>query len=76
MDTIGTRLRQTRERRVITQEDLSQLSGVTEATISRLENDKSGPTRQSTVRKLAAALEVEPQWLLLGEDDQAEKWAA
>ena len=76
METIGTRLRQARERRVLTQEDLSQLAGVTEATISRMENDKSGPTRPSTVRKLAEALGVAPGWLLFGDEGLEGKVAA
>ena len=76
METIGTRLRQARERRVLTQEDLSQLAGVTEATISRMENGKSGPTRPSTVRKLAEALGVEPGWLLFGDEGLEGKVAA
>jgi len=61
---------------VLTQEDLSQLAGVTEATISRMENDKSGPTRPSTVRKLAEALGVEPGWLLFGDEGLEGKVAA
>jgi len=61
---------------VLTQEDLSQLAGVTEATISRMENGKSGPTRPSTVRKLAEALGVEPGWLLFGDEGLEGKVAA
>jgi transcriptional regulator with XRE-family HTH domain len=69
LDTIGARLKQARERKVLSQEDLSTLSGVTEATISRMENGKSGPTRPSTARKLADALGVEASWLLFGEQE-------
>ena len=72
MDTIGARLKQARERKVLSQEDLSGLSGVTEATISRMENGKSGPTRPSTARKLAEALSVEASWLLFGDQEPTE----
>lgn len=76
MDTIGARLRRARERKLITQADLSVASGVTEATISRIENGQSGPTRPSTTRKLAQALGVDPVWLMFGEEDEAEGKAA
>lgn len=72
MDTIGARLKQARERKVLSQENLSGLSGVTEATISRMENGKSGPTRPSTARKLAEALGIEASWLLFGDQESAD----
>ncbi len=70
MSTVGGRLRQARERRVMSQEDLARAADVTEATISRIENDRYGPPRPSTIRKLAGALNVEPGWLLFGEDQE------
>lgn len=76
MGTIGARLRLARERQLMTQEDLARFSGITETTISRMENGKSGPTRPSTARKLAGALKVDPRWLLFGEQTQVEKAAA
>lgn len=51
------RLREVRERLLVTQAELSARSGVTEATISRLENGKQS-ARIPTVRKIAAALGV------------------
>jgi len=75
VNAMGARLRAARQRKAWALEDLAQASGVMVATLSRLENDKQEP-RPSTIRKLAAALDVEPGWLLLGEDDRAEKWAA
>jgi transcriptional regulator with XRE-family HTH domain len=53
-----TKLRQTRERRGLSQRDLSERSGVTQPTISNLE--KGRPARFVTMRKLAEALDVEP----------------
>ena len=68
MATVGERLRTARERRVLTQADLATKAKVTVVAISRIENDRlDGPPRQSTVRRLAKALKVEPAWLLFGE---------
>ncbi|MFC1947542.1 helix-turn-helix domain-containing protein [Chloroflexota bacterium] len=52
-------LKEIRESKFISQDDLSKLSGITAATISRLETGKEKP-RFVTIRKLAAALEVQP----------------
>ena len=69
MSTIGERLRAARLRRVWTQDDLARESGVPIVTISRWENGHvAGLPRQSTIRKLAAALDVDPAWLLLGDE--------
>ena len=67
MESLGTRLREARARQVISQDELSDRSGVTKATISRLENNKTtrAPNR-ATVRKLADALDVDAGWLLTG----------
>lgn len=58
-------LRGFRQRAVMSQEQLAQKSGVARDTISKLEmgHRKAYPT---TIRKLAAGLEVEPQMLLGG----------
>ncbi len=68
MDTIGQRLKHERNRRALSQDELSDSAGVTKATISRIENDKLGrdPNR-ATIRKLAEALLIDPGWLLTGE---------
>jgi transcriptional regulator with XRE-family HTH domain len=69
-------LRQWRQRAVMSQEQLSERSGVARDTISKLETGrrKAYPT---TIRKLAAGLEVEPQLLMGGvvymEDDSVEQ---
>lgn len=67
METVGERLRWARNRQVWTLAELAERSGVMKATLSRLENGRQG-ARQSTIRKLAAVLEVEPGWLLLGDE--------
>jgi transcriptional regulator with XRE-family HTH domain len=53
------RLREFRERSVLTQAELAELAGVSEVQINRIENGHADP-RPSTIRKLAAALGVEP----------------
>lgn len=54
-----TRLRELRLRAYLTQEMLSEKAGVTISTISALEAGRENP-RISTIRKLAAALDVSP----------------
>lgn len=61
------RLRQVRERLLVTQAELAQRSGLTEATISRIENGVHQP-RISTVRRLAVALGIEPVELIVSEE--------
>ena len=56
------RLQSVRERLFVTQEELSERTGMSRATISRLENHRQRP-RISTVRKLAEALGVQPEAL-------------
>ncbi len=74
--TFGARLRSAREQRVMSQADVADASGVQEATISRLENDRIARPRFVTVRKLADALGVDAGWLLTGSTDDLPKLAA
>jgi transcriptional regulator with XRE-family HTH domain len=60
---IGDRLRDLRKRKLLTQEQLSDRSGVGIATIVRVERNQVEP-RGSTIRKLAEALNVEPEELV------------
>lgn len=78
MSTIGTRLREARQRRFLTQAELSKETGVQIVTISRIENDRGASHPHiTTVRKLANALDVEPFWLMFGEaSDDAKKATA
>ncbi len=57
------RLREWRRRRALALSDLARGSGVAVATLSRLERGRQA-ARPSTVRKLAAALGVEPEALM------------
>jgi len=70
MATVGGRLRFARNRKVWTQQDLARESGVPVVTISRVENGHhEGQPRPSTIRRLAGALGVEPEWLQHGDDE-------
>lgn len=58
-----SRLRPTRERKALSQRELAALAGMTHTQISRIETGLSEPY-PSTVRKLAAALGVDPTDLM------------
>jgi transcriptional regulator with XRE-family HTH domain len=60
---IGTKLNQLRTQEALTQRDLSERTGLTIATISRIEQNQVEP-RLSTVRRLAEALGVHPSQLM------------
>jgi len=62
---IGIRLRETRNARGLTQEQLGELAGANQAVIQKIENGKSKQSR--IVDGLAIALEVNPAWLQWGE---------
>ena len=69
------RLRAIRERRALSQRELSALAGVSRMTIVRLEAGGEDPF-PTTVRKLAKALAVDPAELMQPEEDRASKAAA
>ncbi len=48
-----------RQRKLLTQEQLADLAGVSTETVSRIENSHQEP-RFSTIKKLAVALGVDP----------------
>ena len=59
------RLRRIRQGAVMSQEELAERSGVARDTISKLETGRRG-AYPSTIRKLAAGLEIQPQLLMGG----------
>jgi len=70
METIGSRLRSARQRRFLTQGELSKASSVQVVTISRIENNRQeSQPRLTTIRKIAAALDVDAEWLMFGDQD-------
>jgi transcriptional regulator with XRE-family HTH domain len=70
----GSKLRRERERRLMTLQDVSEKSGVAIATLSRIENGLQQP-RIPTVRRLAKALEIDPEDVLVWDDEQTGKAA-
>ena len=56
---MNNELRQLREDRLMTQQDLAGHAGLTITTVSRIENGKTR-ARLRTIRSLARALEMEP----------------
>ena len=59
------KLRELRERQVLTQAELAALAGVRPATVADIESGKRR-ARPSTIRRLAKALRVKPQDLIGG----------
>ena len=64
---IGERLKRLRFRRMLTQRELAEKAGLSERAITELEANRREP-RPSTLRKLVAALNVEPEDLI-GEEE-------
>ncbi|MFA4835959.1 MAG: helix-turn-helix transcriptional regulator [Dehalococcoidia bacterium] len=54
------KLKQLRQKRFLTQEELAELAGLTPLSISRWENGKRKP-RFKSIRRLAKALKVDPE---------------
>lgn len=55
---MGYKIREVREEKNMTQEELSVKSGVSRGTISALENGTSRATTTKTLEKIARALEI------------------
>jgi len=60
------KLRALRNQRVLTLRELAEEAGVSKDTVSRIERE--GTAYPATIRKLAAALDVDPQTLVPGEE--------
>jgi transcriptional regulator with XRE-family HTH domain len=60
MEVDGMKLRELREDRTLSARELAQLAGVHYNTVLRLENNQGG-AQPRTLRKLAAALGVDPR---------------
>jgi transcriptional regulator with XRE-family HTH domain len=66
MNDVGGRLRTLRRARALTQRDLHEKSGVAVSTIVAIERGEAEPQIQ-TIRKLARALDVTPERLMVGD---------
>lgn len=60
---IGDKLRKARTRRLLTQAELAEKSGINPTTVVRVERNQAEPHFR-TIRKLARALDVDPTELL------------
>ncbi len=65
---IGDNLKRVRTLRALTQVELAEKAGISPSTVVLIERNQSEP-HMSTLRKLAAALGVDPAELVRGEDD-------
>ncbi len=59
------KIKELREKRNISQSELSRLSGVSRANIIRIENDEDVVVNTKTLQKLADALNVTVKYLFL-----------
>jgi transcriptional regulator with XRE-family HTH domain len=60
---IGSQLKQLRDERFLSHRELARLAGVSPTTVLSIEKNETEPQRR-TIRKLAAALGVEPSKLV------------
>lgn len=70
--TIGGRIRYLREVREMKQVELAVKCGLTQAAISNLETDETRKPSAPTLLRIAAALEVSPDWILTGVGDPSQ----
>lgn len=68
MNTLGTRLRRARKDARMSQVTLAKYVGVTQPTISDLEKGVSKDMDASTLIGVTRALNIRPDWLMLGEE--------
>ncbi len=67
---IGENLKRLRTLRALTQVELAEKARLTPATVVRIEHDQAEP-HMSSIRKLAAALEVDPAELVRADSGDA-----
>lgn len=62
---ITNRLKELRAERGMSQEELAEKSGISRATISKIENDEAASVSTKTISKLADVLKVKPSEIFL-----------
>jgi transcriptional regulator with XRE-family HTH domain len=60
----GEKLKEVRDRRLLSQRELAEKAGLSPTTILKLEDDRVKEPHPRTIRKLAEALEVDPAELV------------
>jgi transcriptional regulator with XRE-family HTH domain len=63
--SVGSRIKEARERQQLTQRDLANVLGLSRAAVAQWESDTTSPSIQ-TIAKTAKLLETSPQWLAFG----------
>lgn len=71
METIGTRIRDARKAKNLTQEALAQAFGIKRVSVTQWENDTTTPSTEK-IPELAELLEVSVDWLLKGGEQERE----
>lgn len=69
MNTIGSRIRFLRKKRGLKQTALAQMVGITQGSLSLIENDETEVPAGRTLAGLCAALKTTPEFILGGEGD-------
>lgn len=62
---ITNRLKELRAERGMSQEELAEKSGISRATISKIENDEAASVSTKTISKIADVLKVKPSEIFL-----------
>ncbi len=70
LGTLGSRMRHKRLEKGWTQEQLAVRAGTNQAVIQKIENGKS--LRPRKIDQIAAVLEVNPAWLMFGDESTSE----
>jgi len=69
VETIGDRAKRVRDARRFTMSEITGRGGPSKATVFRIETDPSYAPERYTLERLAAALQVNPEWLISGEGE-------
>lgn len=68
--TFGQRLKELREARKLTQDQVAQAVGIKQGSFTQLETGKSKRPSSVTLTRLGRYFEVDPEWLLTGKGQQ------
>lgn len=66
-DTIGQRIREFRTRNKITMKQLADIIGISQGSLSDIENNKTSPSSK-TLENIVRNTDISSQWLLTGEE--------
>jgi len=69
---MGERLRKVRQQRQLSQETLARRAMLALSTIIRIERGQRS-AHPETIQRLASALDISPQWLMRGDDNDRQE---